>query len=80
MTIEDRLTRLEGIVEKLATNTTAFIQSATEFNATVTSGIDTLSQVVQSQGAIIRRLDEMITRFDEWLREQGPRDGHEKRD
>jgi len=80
MTIEDRLTRLEGIVEKLATNTTAFIQSATEFNATVTSAIDTLSQAIQSQGATIHRLDEMVTRFDEWLRGQGPRDGHEKRD
>jgi len=80
MTIEDRLTRLEGIVEKLATNTTAFIQSATEFNATVTSAIDTLSQAIQSQSATIHRLDEMVTRFDEWLRGQGPRDGHEKRD
>jgi len=47
---------LPWVVEKLATNTTAFIQSATEFNATLTpaigklsSAIGPLSQVIQSQ-------------------------------
>ena len=35
---------------------------------------------MQSQGATIQRLDEMVTRFDEWLRVQDPRDGHRKRD
>jgi hypothetical protein len=84
MTVEERVTRLEGVVEKLALNTTAFIQSATGFNATVTSAIGTLSQAIgtlaerQAQTeAALRSLTETIDRF---VRGQGPKDGHEKRD
>ena len=80
MRTEERLTRLEGMMEKMATETTAFIKAATEFNGTVTSAIGTMSQAIQSQGATIHRLDEMVTRFDEWLRGQGPKDGHKKRE
>ena len=72
MTIEKRLSRLEGIVERLATHTTSFIQAASEFNATVTAALQTHSED-------IRRLDAMITRFDEYLRGRGPRNGHRRR-
>ena len=72
MTIEQRLSRLEGIVERLATHTSAFIKAATEFNVTVTSALQTHSEE-------IRRLDAMVTRFDEWLRGQGPQNGHRRR-
>jgi hypothetical protein len=41
MTIEKRLSRLEGIVERLATHTTAFIQAATESNVTLTAALQT---------------------------------------
>jgi hypothetical protein len=78
MTTEERFTRLEGMVEKMATDMSAFVRSATECNATVTTAIASLSEAVQSQGVAIRRLEEMVTRFDEWLRGQGPRDGHER--
>lgn len=90
MTIETRLSRLEDIVEKLATHTTTFIKSSTEFNATVTGSLQTLSATVTAalethgeeihrHSEEIRRLDAMITRFDAWLRGRGPQDGHERR-
>jgi hypothetical protein len=72
MTVEQRLSRLGGIVERLATHTNAFIKAATEFNVTVTSALQTHSEE-------IRRLDAMVTRFDEWLRGQGPQNGHRRR-
>ena len=85
MTTDERLSRLEGIFEKLATETTTFIHAGTVSNSTVTSAIGTLSQTIQSirqaiqsQGAAIHRLDQMVTRFDEWRRGQGPSDGHER--
>ena len=44
MTIEKKLSRLENIVEKLATHTTTFIRAASEFNATVTTALQTRSE------------------------------------
>ena len=41
--------------------------------------IDLLSHKAYDHDAMIERLDRMIARFDEWLRGQGPPDGHEKR-
>ena len=71
MTVNERLTRLEKVVERLATSTTAFVESATGFQANVT-------RVLQAHQASIERLDAMVTRFDEWLRGQGPGNGHKR--
>jgi ABC-type transporter Mla subunit MlaD len=60
MNTEERLTRLEGIVEKLANNMTTFIQSATEFNATTTSAIGTLSQAVGTMSQAIGTISQAI--------------------
>jgi hypothetical protein len=79
MTIEKRLSRLEGIVERLANHTTAFIRAASEFNATVTAALQTHSEEIHRHSEEIRRLDAMITRFDEYLRGRGPRNGHKRR-
>jgi hypothetical protein len=79
MTIEKRLSRLEGIVEGLATHSAASIQAASEFNATVTAALGTHTEEIRRHSEEIRRLDAMITRFDEWLRGQGPQNGHKRR-
>ena len=79
MTIEKRLSRLEDIVEKLARHTTSFIQAASEFNATVTAALQMRSEEIRRHREEIRRLDAMITRFDEWLRGQGPQNGHKRK-
>ena len=79
MTVEQRFSRLEGIVERLATNTNAFIQAAIEFNATATAALKTHSEEIHRHSEEIRRLDAMITRFDEYLRGRGPRNGHKRR-
>jgi hypothetical protein len=78
MTIEERMARVENSVEKLANETRAFIDSAKGFNATITDAIARLAANDQAQNAAIHRLDEMITRFDAWLRGQGPKNGHER--
>jgi hypothetical protein len=72
MTVNERLTRLEGVVERLALTTAAFIKSATEFQNDVT-------RILKAHDESIRRLDAMVTRFDKWLRGQGPSNGHKRR-
>ena len=71
MTVNERLTRLEKIVEPLATSASAFVESATDFQANVT-------RIMGAHQASIERLDAMVTRFDAWLRGQGPSNGHKK--
>ena len=58
MTVEQRPSRLEGIVERLATSTSAFIQAATELNANVTAALQTHSE--RSIG--------IASRFADWTR------------
>ena len=79
MTVQERLSHLETLVEKMAVETTAFIRSATEFNANITAAVATIAADVQTQSKTIQRLEAMVSRFDAWLRGQGPTDGHEKR-
>ncbi len=79
MTVNERLTRLEAAV-------TSFVQSSTEFQAEIMRLVRTHDAALQNHSAIlehhaerIERLDAMVTRFDEWLRGQGPTDGHQRR-
>jgi len=46
--------------------------------AALTANVVTLVEDVRTQSAAIHRLDEMITRFDAWLRGQGPQNGQER--
>jgi len=85
MTADERLTRLEAAVR-------SFVQSSTEFQTEIMRLVRTHSAALTNQGAIlehhderierldamVQRLDAMVTRFDEWLRGQGPTDGHHK--
>ena len=71
MTVNERLTRLEKIVEPLATSASAFVESATDFQANVT-------RIMGAHQSSIEGLDAMVTRFDAWLRGQGPSNGHKK--
>ena len=86
MTADQRLTRLEGVVERLAMTTSGFVKTATEFHADVTTLLNGQARILQAhEGAIqrheatIQRLDAMVTRFDEWLRGQGATNGRGKR-
>ena len=83
---EQRLTRLEGVVERLAATTAGFIKSATEFQNDVTRILKAHDESIHELRASVRELREnvyelrqMVSRFDQWLRGQGPTKGREKR-
>jgi len=78
MTVNERLSRLEKVVERLATSTTAFVESATEFQGNVMRVLQAHQASIEAHQASIERLDAMVTRFDAWLRGQGPSNGHKK--
>jgi hypothetical protein len=50
MGIEQRLTRLEGVVERLATTSAGFIKSATEFHNEATRMLNAHDQWLRGQG------------------------------
>jgi hypothetical protein len=72
MTVNERLTRLEAAV-------TSFVQSSTEFQTEIMRLVRTHNAVLEHHSERIERLDAMVKRFDEWLRGEGPIDGHKKR-
>jgi hypothetical protein len=72
MTVNERLTRLEAAVA-------SFVKSSTEFQVEIMRLVRTHNAVLEHHAERIERLDAMVARFDEWLRGQGPTDGHEKR-
>jgi len=76
---EQRLTRLEGVVERLATTTAGFIKSATEFQNDVTRILKAHDESIHELKESVLELREMVTRFDQWLRGQGPNNGRGKR-
>ncbi|HMD98277.1 MAG TPA: hypothetical protein VKM93_13230 [Terriglobia bacterium] len=59
-------------LDRLAAAVTAFVKSSTGFQIEIT-------RLVRSHAQQIERLEQMVTRFDEWLRGQGPTDGRGKR-
>ncbi|MGO9273250.1 MAG: hypothetical protein ACLQOO_23940 [Terriglobia bacterium] len=79
MTVNERLTRLEAAV-------TSFVKSSTEFQVEIRRMVRHHEATPHNHNAMLKdhterieRLDAMIIRFDEWLRGQGPTDGHQKR-
>lgn len=72
MTTNERLTRLETAV-------TSFVKSSTEFQVEIMRLVRAHDAALEHHSEQIDRLDAMVSRFDEWLRGQGPTDGHRKR-
>jgi hypothetical protein len=80
MTMEERTDRLEGVVDRVATEMANFIRGQTEMNATVTRALTTLTQPlaaivddVRLHSSGIRRHDEALAAIAEDVRLQSTR-------